>query len=123
MDGQVDHPSPYRIKIDIFQSIQNMALLQYAAVETVLPKMSSPPPPAIESLGIFAMSPLDPARKFTLRLGPRNEMNMIRHQAEAGNGDVALFGVVLEEIQVKKTVFGSEIDRLTVITLLRDMVV
>jgi hypothetical protein len=50
-----------------------------------------------------------------------HELNMIRHEAVAEDGDATVTGIVLEELEVQRVVFGPGVVLLVVVTALVDV--
>ena len=83
--------------------------------------MTYAPQPHVDRAGIFGMHPARGAREGVRALRYGDEVNVIRHEAVAEDGDAMVTGIVLEELEVEPVVFGPEIGLLAVVPALSDV--
>jgi hypothetical protein len=76
----------------------------------------------VDGAGIFGVDAAEGAGEGVLLLGDGDEVDVIRHEAVAEDGDAVVAGVVFEELEVEPVVFGAEVCGLAVVTVLGDVV-
>jgi len=84
--------------------------------------MTYAPEAHVNGTGIFSVNPPKGAGEGVLLLGDGDEVDVIRHEAVAEDGDAVVPGVVFEELEVEAVVFGAEVCGLAVVTALGDVV-
>jgi hypothetical protein len=76
----------------------------------------------VNGTGILGVNAAEGAGEGVLLLGDGDEVDVIRHEAVAEDGDAVVTGVVFEELEVEAVVFGAEVCGLAVVTALGDVV-
>ncbi len=76
----------------------------------------------VNGTGVPGVDAAEGAGEGVLLLGDGDEVDVIRHEAVAEDGDAVVTGVVFEELEVEPVVFGPEVCGLAVVTALGDVV-
>ena len=99
-----------------------MAFRQRTRIEAILPQMAGLTSPHIQPPGIIVVSPSKGPRQGAAAVRYRQQVNVIRHQAIAGDPNRRFLAVTPQEVEIGEAVPVVIKYRLLTVSALRDVV-
>jgi len=110
-----------RIQLDIFHRQPEVPLIHRAGIEPSLPKVAAPAMKTVDILRVAKVCPADGFGQRVLLVRDRDDMDMIAHQAIAGQLQRVLVRLLFQQLQIHPAIIVDEEHILAVVPTLRDM--